>query len=81
MIGKLAAVPNTGDGGSSSTRPSHVITPLQGLQEALDGQAEIIYDDGSDPARAAQVALEADAAIIVAGYTARMKASTFPLIL
>jgi beta-glucosidase len=69
VIGKLAAVPNTGDGGSSNTRPPYVITPLQGLQEALEGRADIIYDDGSDPVRAAQVAREAEVAIIVAGYT------------
>ena len=56
VIGKLAAVPNTGDGGSSNTRPAYVITPLQGLQEALAGQADILYDDGSDPARAARLA-------------------------
>jgi beta-glucosidase len=69
VIGKLAAVPNTGDGGSSNTRPPYVITPLQGLQEALAGQAEVIYDDGSDLARAARVASDAEVAIIVAGYT------------
>jgi beta-glucosidase len=69
VIGKLAAVPNTGDGGSSNTRPPYVITPLQGLQEALTGQAEIVYDDGSDPVRAAQVAGGAEVAIVVAGYT------------
>jgi beta-glucosidase len=69
VIGKLAAVPNTGDGGSSNTRPPYVVTPLQGLQEALEGQAEIIYDDGSEPSRAAQVAGEVEVAIIVAGYT------------
>jgi beta-glucosidase len=69
VIGKLASVPNTGDGGSSNTRPPYVITPLQGLQEALAGQAEILYDDGSDPVRAAQVAGEAEAAIVVVGYT------------
>jgi beta-glucosidase len=69
VIGKLAAVPNTGDGGSSNTRPPYVITPLQGLQEALEGQAEIIYDDGTDHVRAAQVAREADVAVMVVGYT------------
>src|SRR5512145_984295 len=69
VIGKLAAVPNTGDGGSSNTRPPYVVTPLRGLQEALEGQAEIIYDDGSDPARAAQIAREADVVVIVVGYT------------
>ena len=71
VIGKLAAVPNTGDGGSSNTRPPYVITPLQGLQEALEGKAEIIYDDGSDPARAVQVASEAEVVVIVAGYTSQ----------
>jgi beta-glucosidase len=69
VIGKLAAVPNTGDSGSSNTRPPYVITPLQGLQEALKGRAEITYDDGSDPARSAQVAREAEVAVVVAGYT------------
>ncbi len=69
VIGKLAAMPNTGDGGSSNTRPPYVVTPLQGLQEALEGQAEIVYDDGSNPARAAQVAGEADVVVIVVGYT------------
>jgi beta-glucosidase len=69
VIGKLAAVPNTGDGGSSNTRPPYVITPLQGLQEALEGQAEIIYDDGNNPTRSAQVAREAEVAVVVVGYT------------
>jgi beta-glucosidase len=69
VIGKLAAVPNTGDAGSSNTRPPYVVTPLQGLQEALAGQAEIIYDDGSDPARAAQAVREAEVAVVVVGYT------------
>jgi len=45
-----------------------VITPLQGLQEAL-GEEAVVYDDGSDPARAAEVAAGADAALIVVGYT------------
>ncbi|HMB21675.1 MAG TPA: glycoside hydrolase family 3 C-terminal domain-containing protein [Anaerolineales bacterium] len=69
VIGKLAAMPNTGDGGSSNTRPSYVVTPLQGLQEALEGKAEIVYDDGSDPAQAAQIASEADVVVLVVGYT------------
>ena len=69
VIGKLAAMPNTGDGGSSNTRPPYVITPLQGLQEALEGQAEIVYDDGSNPAQSAQLAREAEVAVLVVGYT------------
>jgi len=69
VIGKLADTPNTGDGGSSNTYPAYVITPLQGLREALGSKVEIRYDDGSDPARAAKVAAGADAAVMVVGYT------------
>lgn len=71
VIGKLANTPNTGDGGSSNTRPAYVITPLQGLQEALNAGVTIDYDDGSDPARAARVAQGADAVVLVVGYTSK----------
>src|SRR3712207_4067809 len=67
VIGRLADTPNTGDRGSSNTNPAYVITPLQGLREALGRGVEIVYDDGSDPARAA--AQDADVAICVVGYT------------
>ena len=69
VIGRLANMPNTGDGGSSNTRPAYVITPLQGLQEALGAEVQIEYDDGSDLVRAAALAKSADAAILVVGYT------------
>lgn len=69
VIGKLADTPNTGDGGSSNTQPGYVITPLQGLKDALGDTVAIDYDDGSDPARAAQVAQGADAVVLVVGYT------------
>jgi beta-glucosidase len=68
VIGALADLPNTGDRGSSNTAPAYVITPLQGLRAAL-GEAAIVYDDGSDLARAAAVAAGADAAMCVVGYT------------
>jgi len=68
VIGRLADVPNTGDGGSSNTYPAYVVTPLQGLRERLPA-ASLTYDDGSDPARAAQVAAQADVALVVVGYT------------
>ncbi len=69
VIGELAATPNTGDGGSSNTRPEYVVTPLQGLQAALAGQAEIVYLDGGDLAQAVQAAGAADVAVVVVGYT------------
>ena len=69
VIGRLAEVPSTGDGGSSNTRPAYVVTPLEGLRAALGGTVSIDTDDGADPARAAAVAKKADVALVVAGYT------------
>jgi beta-glucosidase len=69
VIGKLAAVANTGDGGSSNTTPDYVVTPLDGLRAALADQCEVLFDDGSDATRAAALAAGCDAAIVVAGYT------------
>ena len=69
VLGRLADAPNTGDGGSSNTRPAHVVTPLEGLRSALGDKTELVYDDGADPARAAAMAEGADAALVVVGYT------------
>ncbi len=69
VIGRLADTPNTGDTGSSSTRPAYVVTPLAGIQAALKGQADVLHDDGSDLERAAATARAADAVVLVVGYT------------
>ena len=57
--------PNTGDHGSSDVRPPRVVTPLEGLREALPGVEVARYR-----LAAAAVAAEADAAVVVVGYTA-----------
>ena len=67
VVGRLANMPNTGDGGSSNTHPAHVVTPLEGLRAAF-GEA-IEFDDGSDPVRAASRARDVDVVILVVGYT------------
>src|SRR5262249_35540808 len=67
VIGPLADKVNTGDVMSSDVRPPEVITPLAGLQAGFSGT--VVTDDGSDPARAAQVAAGADVAVVVVGYT------------
>jgi beta-glucosidase len=69
VIGRLADTPNTGDGGSSNTRPAHVVTPLEGIEEAVKGKAMVLHDDGSDLERAKATALAADAVVLVVGYT------------
>ncbi len=69
VLGRLAVVPNLGDGGSSDVWAPAAVTPLDGLQAALDPSTEVVHDDGSDPARAASVAAGADVALVVVGYT------------
>jgi beta-glucosidase len=69
VVGALAAVPNTGDGGSSNTQPPYVVTPLDGVRAALGADVAVTHDDGSDPARAAAAVRDADAVLLVVGYT------------
>lgn len=71
VIGRLAAVPNIGDKGSSMARPPYVVTPLEGIRAAFPQDCEILYDDGRNDRRAAGIARWADAAIVIAGYTHR----------
>ena len=66
VLGHLAATANTGDGGSSNTVPPYVVTPLQGLQTAFQ---HVVYDSGLDLAKAGQLAAEAEAVLVVVGYT------------
>jgi len=68
VIGRLAAVPNLGDGGSSNVHPPHVVIPLEGLRAALPA-ATVSHDDGSDASAAAATAAGADAVVVVVGYT------------
>ena len=69
VVGRLADTPNIGDAGSSNTLPAYVVTPLQGMRDALGSDVEIVYDDGSDVQRAAAIVHGADAVLCVVGYT------------
>ena len=69
VIGRLAAQANTGDGGSSNTQPAYVVTPLEGIRAKFGAETQIDYDDGSNPARAAALAMGADVVLLVVGYT------------
>jgi beta-glucosidase len=70
VIGSLANIANTGDSGSSNVRAPEVITALDGLRSAL-GSERVTFDEGLDAASAAQIAADADAVLVVVGYTAR----------
>ncbi|NNE20077.1 MAG: glycosyl hydrolase, partial [Myxococcales bacterium] len=71
VVGSLADTPNIGDTGSSSVRPAFVVTPLQGIEEALgevvavDHIAKDVLDDDDLAAIGA-----ADAVVVVTGLTA-----------
>jgi beta-glucosidase len=69
VLGALADEPNLGDHGSSRVFPSEVVTPLVGLRAALPDSCQIIHDPGDDPGRVAELAAEADAVLVVVGYT------------
>jgi beta-glucosidase len=71
VIGLLADTPNTGDTGSSSTLPSFVVTPLQGIQESVGSNVTIDHI-GKDVIESTDTAIieAADAAIVVTGLTA-----------
>ena len=66
VIGRLAGTVNIGDGGSSDVWDLDCRTVLDGLRDTI---ADVVHDDGSDPARAAATAAAADAALVVVGYT------------
>ena len=46
-----------------------MVTPLAGIQAALEGQADVLQDNGSDPERAVATARVADAVVLIVGYT------------
>jgi beta-glucosidase len=70
VIGRLAAVPNMGDHGSSDVRPPSCVTPVDGIRAAYPG-ADVRLVTGDDTAAAVTAAAAADAAIVVVGYDAR----------
>ncbi|SEN67759.1 beta-glucosidase [Sphingomonas gellani] len=70
VLGRLAAIENTGDNGSSRVRPPYVVTPLAGLRDFL-GIDAVVHGDEDDIEAAAATARSADAVLVVVGYTAK----------
>jgi beta-glucosidase len=66
VFGRLADTENLGDHGSSDVWDLNCDTVLDGLR---DTSADVVYDEGNDPAHVAVVAGAADAALVVVGYT------------
>jgi len=68
VIGRLAAVRNLGDGGSSDVWTPTVVSAVDGLAAELPS-CDVVYIDGADLEASADVAAKSDVALIVVGYT------------
>ncbi|MFJ7218340.1 glycoside hydrolase family 3 C-terminal domain-containing protein [Amycolatopsis sp. NPDC098790] len=66
LIGPFATKAKTGGGGSSAVIPTSTVDPLPGLQARVPG-ATVTLDDGSDPARAAELARGAEVSVVMVG--------------
>jgi beta-glucosidase len=80
VLGKLSAIENTGDNGSSRVRPPYVVTPLAGLQRASNafGIGQILTGDEDNLAAAADAASAADVVVVVVGNTAQNEGEFIP---
>jgi len=67
VLGKLGDKEVIGDHGSSQVFPAYVITPLQGIANAVP-KAEVLYYNGENLSHARNLAKSADAVIFVVGY-------------
>jgi beta-glucosidase len=65
LLGRGAVVNQFGYG-SSQVSPIRYVSPLDAIRERAGPGVEVIHDNGEDPARAAQLAADADAAIVFA---------------
>ncbi len=57
--------PKAEGGGSSGVVPPYVVSPWEGIGKRAGSGGAVSYDDGGDPARAAQAASNAHTAIVV----------------
>ncbi len=57
--------PKAEGGGSSGVAPPYVVSPWEGIRKRAGSGGNISYDDGDDPAKAAEVASTAQTAIVV----------------
>ncbi len=77
VLGRLAALENTGDNGSSRVRPPYVVTPLAGLRAAL-GEANVVHADEADLAAVRAAVAATDAAMVLVGTTAHEEGEFIP---
>ncbi|OTA26054.1 beta-glucosidase [Alloscardovia macacae] len=69
VCGRLAALKNTGDHGSSNVRSAYVVTALDGITQKF-GAEHVTNATALIPHDAAEAASHTSAAVVVVGYTA-----------
>lgn len=67
VLGPMAAKAITGGGGSSHVVPLYTVDPVQGIRDRAGSGVNVTFDDGSDTAKAASLAKDADVAIVMVG--------------
>ncbi len=77
VLGRLAALENSGDNGSSRVRPPYVVTALEALRDRL-GEAAVLTGDERDLDAARQACDGADAVVVITGYTATEEGEFIP---
>jgi beta-glucosidase len=65
LIGQDAVEYRKG-GGSSNVEPFYFVSPRAGIEQRVGDRAQVTFDDGTQPARAAAAARSADVAIVFA---------------
>ncbi|MCG8592173.1 MAG: glycoside hydrolase family 3 C-terminal domain-containing protein, partial [Proteobacteria bacterium] len=78
VLGELADTENLGDRGSSRVYPPDATAPLDGLLAACEGLCEVEFDTGADLDRVRELASNADAVLVVAGYTHKDEGEFIP---
>ncbi len=79
VLGRLAALPVTGDHGSSQVRAPSVVTMLDGLRAAGERWViNVAHHPGNDLDAARLAATAADVAVVVVGYTHRDEGENVP---
>ena len=77
VLGRLAEARNQGDRGSSDVHPPRIVTPLQGLRDAL-GSARVVLEASDDEGRIRAAAKDAGAVVVCVGLDDRDEGEYIP---
>lgn len=77
VLGRLATRANLGDQGSSAVRPPYTVSPLEGLTRNAPAGVKVVHSRSGGVSSAQKLAREADAVIVVAGFTFRDEGEQF----